>query len=96
MLRVARLGLPRHAGVQVNFTEDGPGRFDIKFWLDIMRRIKRHGAWLKAGGIVAFNPTKVPQPLLGSSDPFGDMTKACKDRTWVVACSRGQSQCAAR
>ena len=68
--------------VQINFTEDDPGRFDPKFWLDFMQRTKTHGACLSAGGIVAFYPTKVPfhyrSPYLGASDPFGDMAKACK------------------
>lgn len=68
--------------VQVNLTEDDPGRFDPKFWLDFIRRTNTHGACLSAGGIVAFYPTKVPfhqrSPFLGSSDPFGDMARACK------------------
>lgn len=68
--------------VQVNFTEDDPGRFDPTFWLDFMRRTNTQGTCLSAGGIVAFYPTKVPfhyrSRYLGSSDPFGDMAKACK------------------
>lgn len=68
--------------VQVNFTEDDPGRFDPKFWLDFLRRTKTQGVCLSAGGIVAFYPTKVPyhyrSPYLGTSDAFGDIAKACK------------------
>lgn len=68
--------------VQVNFTEDDPGRFDPEFWLDFMRRTNTDGACLSAGGIFAFYPTKVPfhqrSRYLGSLDPFGDMAKACK------------------
>jgi hypothetical protein len=68
--------------VQINFTEDDPGRYDPKFWLDFMRRTNTQGACLSAGGIVAFYPTKAPfhhrSRYLGSSDPFGDMAKACK------------------
>jgi hypothetical protein len=60
--------------VQINFTEDDPGRFDPKFWLDFIRRTNTHGVCLGAGGIVAFYPTKVPfhyrSPYLGSSDVF--------------------------
>lgn len=67
---------------QINFTEDDPGRFDPKFWLDFMRRTNTQGACLSAGGIVAFYPSKVPfhyrSRYLGASDPFGDMAKACK------------------
>jgi hypothetical protein len=58
--------------VQINFTEDDPGRFDPKFWLDFMRRTKTDGVCLGAGGIVAFYPTKVPfhyrSPYLGDAD----------------------------
>lgn len=68
--------------VQINFTEDDPGRFDPQFWLGFMRRTNTHGACLSAGGICAFYPTKVPfhqrSRYLGSLDPFGDMAKACK------------------
>lgn len=68
--------------VQVNFTEDDPGRFDPKFWLDFMRRTNTQGACLGAGGILAFYPTKVPfhqrSKFLGDRDVFGDMAKACK------------------
>ena len=68
--------------VQVNFTEDDPGRYDPRFWLDFMARTKTHGACLSAGGIFAFYPTQVPfhqrSRYLGSSDPFGDMAIACK------------------
>lgn len=68
--------------VQVNFTEDDPGRFDPKFWLDFLRRTHTHGVCLSAGGILAFYPTDVPfhqrSRYLGATDPFGDMAKACK------------------
>lgn len=68
--------------VQINFTEDDPGRFDPRFWLDFMKRTSTQGACLSAGGIFAFYPTQVPfherSRFLGSSDPFGDMAKACK------------------
>lgn len=68
--------------VQINFTEDDPGRYDPNFWLDFMRRSGTQGTCLSAGGIVAFYPTKVPfhprSRYLGSSDPFGDMAKSSK------------------
>ena len=68
--------------VQVNFTEDDPGRFDPQFWIDFMKRTSTQGVCLSAGGIVAFYPTEVPfhqrSRFLGTSDPFGDMAKACK------------------
>ncbi|MDE2404583.1 MAG: hypothetical protein KGM17_07930 [Sphingomonadales bacterium] len=68
--------------VQINFTEDDPGRFDPQFWLDFIRHSDTQGVCLSAGGIVAFYPTKVPfharSPFLGNRDTFGDMAKACK------------------
>ncbi|QCB38957.1 hypothetical protein E5554_14675 [Sphingobium sp. PAMC28499] len=68
--------------VQVNFTDDDPGRFDPGFWLDFMRRTSTQGVCLSAGGILAFYPTEVQfhrrSTFLGNSDPFGDMAKACK------------------
>ncbi|MFM5918480.1 MAG: beta-galactosidase trimerization domain-containing protein [Novosphingobium sp.] len=68
--------------MQINFTEDDPGRFDPGMWLDFMRRSKVQGVCLGAGGILAFYPTKVPfhqrSKYLGDLDIFGDMAKACK------------------
>ena len=68
--------------VQVNFTEDDPGRFDPNFWLGFIRRTNTQGVCLSAGGIVAFYPTTVPfhyrSKYLASSDLLGDMAKACK------------------
>lgn len=68
--------------VQINFTDDDPGRFDPRFWLDFMRRTSTQGACLSAGGIVAFYPTEVPfhqrSHALRTMDLFGDMAKACK------------------
>lgn len=67
---------------QVNFTEDDPGRFDARFWLDFMQRASVQGVCLSAGGIFAFYPTQVlfhhRSRFLGTSDPFGDMAKASK------------------
>lgn len=68
--------------VQVNFTDDDPGRFDPDFWLKFMKRTNTQGTCLSAGGITAFYPTEVPfhrrSKFLGTLDPFGDMAKACK------------------
>lgn len=68
--------------VQINFTDDDPGRFDPDFWLGFMKRTSTHGTCLSAGGISAFYPTRVPfhrrSPFLGTSDPFGDMARASK------------------
>jgi len=68
---------------QLAFTEDDPGRFDPRFWLDYFREIRADGVCLSAGGGVAFYPTKVPNHGkargLGEQDPFGTMVKGCKD-----------------
>lgn len=69
--------------VQVNFTDDDPGRFDPQFWLDFIKRTHSDGVCFSAGGILAFYPTKVPfherSKFLGNLDPFGDMARACKE-----------------
>ncbi len=63
--------------IQVAFTEDDPGRYDPKLWLDYFKRIKADGVCLSAGGGIAFYPSKVPYHHrardLGDRDPFGEM-----------------------
>lgn len=67
---------------QLAFTEDDPGRFSPKFWMDYLREIHADGVCLSAGGGIAFYPTKVPwhgtARGLGQQDPFGEMARACK------------------
>jgi len=67
---------------QLAFTEDDPGRFSPKFWLDYFKEIHADGVCLSAGGGIAFYPTKVPwhgtARGLGKQDPFGEMARACK------------------
>jgi type 1 glutamine amidotransferase len=68
--------------VQICATEDDPGRYDRRFWMDFLKRTHTQGACLSAGGVTAFYPTKVPyhhrSPFLGQMDMFGDLTHACK------------------
>jgi hypothetical protein len=68
---------------QLAFVEDDPGNYDPKFWLDYFRRVHADAACLSAGGCVAFYPTKIPMHYrskwLGDTDPFGDMTKGCRE-----------------
>ncbi len=68
--------------VQICATEDDPGRYDIGFWLDFLKRTSTQGVCLSAGGVTAFYPTKVPyhyrSPYLSTGDMFGDLVHACK------------------
>jgi hypothetical protein len=73
---------------QLAFVENDPGRYDLQFWLDYMRRIHADAACLSAGGCVAFYPTKVPfhhrGKFQGDSDPFGDLVAGCRKMNMVV------------
>ncbi len=68
--------------IQIAFVEDDPGRYDIGFWVDYMKRLHVDAACLSAGGCVAFYPTKVPlhyrSKWLGAGDAFGELTAACR------------------
>src|SRR3954447_24481631 len=67
---------------QMVFTEDDPGNYDPKFWLDYFRRTHSDGACLAGGGYMAFYPTKVPlhnkSNFLGDRDPFGELVEGCR------------------
>ncbi|MBL8213559.1 MAG: beta-galactosidase trimerization domain-containing protein [Bryobacterales bacterium] len=67
---------------QLVFTEDDPGRYDPKFWLDYFERVHADGACLAGGGYMAFYPTKIPlhrrSKYLGDSDPFGELVAGCR------------------
>lgn len=67
---------------QVAFTEDDPGQYDPKMWLDYFRRIHADAACLSAGGCVAFYPTKIPlhyrSKYLGNRDSFGELVAGCR------------------
>ena len=68
--------------IQIAFVEDDPGRYDIGFWVDYMKRLHVDAACLSAGGCVAFYPTKVPlhyrSKWLGAGDAFGELSAACR------------------
>lgn len=67
---------------QVAFTEDDPGQYDPRMWLDYFREIHADAACLSAGGVVAFYPTEIPlhyrSRFLGNGDAFGDLVKGCR------------------
>jgi len=62
---------------QLTLVEDDPGKYDLSFWLDYMKRTHSDATCLSAGGCVAFYPTKIPlhyrSQWMGNSDPFGDL-----------------------
>lgn len=68
---------------QLVFTEDDPGRYDKRFWLDYFRKTHSDAACLAGGGYMAFYPTKIPlhhrSRFLGDLDPFGDLVKGCRE-----------------
>jgi Hypothetical glycosyl hydrolase 6/Beta-galactosidase trimerisation domain len=68
---------------QIAFVEDDPTNYDPRFWFDYLKRIHCDGVCLSAGGCVAFYPTKIPlhykSKFMGSTDPFGEMVKGCRD-----------------
>src|SRR6478752_8727075 len=67
---------------QMVFTEDDPGNYDPKFWLDYFKRTHSDAACLAGGGYMAFYPTKVPlhnkSKFLGDRDPFGELVEGCR------------------
>ena len=74
---------------QLAFTEDDPGKYDVKFWLDYFDRLKIQGVCLSAGGCVAFYPSEIPyhhksQFMKPGMDPFGDLARACKSKGMTV------------
>jgi hypothetical protein len=73
---------------QLTLVEDDPGKYDLSFWLDYMKRTHSDATCLSAGGCVAFYPTKIPlhyrSKWLGNMDPFGDLVAGCKKMNMVV------------
>jgi hypothetical protein len=73
---------------QLTLSENDPGSYDPRFWLDYFKRTHSDGACLSAGGCVAYYPTKVPlhyrSKWMGESDPFGDLVAGCRKLNMVV------------
>jgi hypothetical protein len=67
---------------QLTFTDDDPARFDLDFWVDVMRRTRSTALCLSAGGYMAFYPTRIPfhhrSVHLGDRDPFGELVEAAR------------------
>jgi hypothetical protein len=68
--------------MQVAFTEDDPGRWDLQFWLDYFRRSRADAVCVSAGGSIAFYPSQVPYHHraadLGARDIFGDLVRGSR------------------
>src|SRR5438270_4286277 len=73
---------------QLTLVEDDPGKYDLSFWLDYMKRTHSDATCLSAGGCVAFYPTKIPlhyrSKWLGDMDPFGDLVAGCRKMNMMV------------
>ena len=73
---------------QLTLVEHDPGKYDLGFWLDYMKRTHSDATCLSAGGCVAFYPTKIPlhyrSQWLGNMDPFGDLVAGCRKMNMVV------------
>ncbi|MGB9611181.1 MAG: hypothetical protein ACPL7M_09450, partial [Bryobacteraceae bacterium] len=75
--------------LQLAFVEDDPGRYDMKFWLDYIRRVRAQGVCLSAGGCVAFYPTRIPlhyrsRFMKEGDDPFGELVRECRRMGLVI------------
>jgi hypothetical protein len=72
----------------MNLVQDDPGKVDLDFWLDYLRRAHVDAASWNSGGIVAFYPTKIPfhrrNERLGSSDPLGYLIEGCRKMDLIV------------
>lgn len=75
--------------LQLAFVEDDPGRYDMNFWLDYIRRVRAQGVCLSAGGCVAFYPTRIPlhyrsRFMKDGDDPFGELVRECRRMGLVI------------
>jgi hypothetical protein len=75
---------------QLTLVEDdpAPGKLDVPFWIDYVRRIKADGVCLSAGGCVAYYPTAIAghhrSAWLGDRDVFGELVAGCRKLGMVV------------
>lgn len=67
---------------QLTFTDDDPERYDVDFWIDVMKRTRSNALCLSAGGYMAFYPTQIPfhhrSAHLGDRDSFGELVEAAR------------------
>jgi hypothetical protein len=72
----------------MNLVQDDPGKSDLDFWLDYLKRAHVDAVSWNAGGIVAFYPTTIPyhkrNEKLGSSDPLGYLIEGSRRMGLIV------------
>ncbi len=72
----------------MNLVQDDPGKVDLDFWLDYLRRAHVDAASWNSGGIIAFYPTRIPfhkrNEKMGSSDPLGYLIEGCRRMGLIV------------
>ena len=73
---------------QLVFTEDDPGRYDPKLWLDLFKRTRSDALNLSAGGYIAYYPTKIRyhyrSRFLGDRDLFGELLSEARKLGMVI------------
>ena len=74
--------------LNMNFVQDDPGKSDLDFWLDFVKRAHVDAVSWNAGGIVAFYPTRIPfhkrNERLGDSDPLGYLIEGSRRMGLIV------------
>jgi hypothetical protein len=72
----------------MNLVQDDPGKVDLDFWLDYLKRAHVDAASWNSGGIIAFYPTKIPHhrrnDKIGSTDPLGYLVEGCRKMGLIV------------
>jgi len=72
----------------MNLVQDDPGKVDLDFWLDYLKRAHVDAASWNSGGIIAFYPTTVPfhkrNEKMGNSDPLGYLVEGCRRMGLIV------------
>ena len=73
---------------QLTLVEDDPGKFDVDFWFDYLKRTKSDAICLSGGGCVAYYPTQIPlhhrSRWLGDRDVLGELINGCRKQGMVV------------
>lgn len=72
----------------MNLVQDDPGKVDLDFWLDYLRRAHVDAASWNSGGIIAFYPTQLAHhrrnEKLGDTDPLGYLIEGCRRMGLIV------------
>lgn len=72
----------------MNLVQDDPGKVDLDWWLDYLKRAHVDAASWNSGGIIAFYPTRIPyhrrNANLGNSDPLGYLVEGCRKMGLIV------------